>query len=373
MKAPSSSPRFLNLIALCIGLFLGAIVLEIGLRVVPPFERRIRGNTIVLPAHRQYHYSSGTLRGVDKTIIHTKNNLGFRGPELPADGLSRYLSIIAVGGSTTECTYLSDGKDWPALLADSLRTCFDSVWVNNAGLDGHSTYGHTLLLNDCIFKLQPRVILFLVGICDIGRSDTGEHAAAQIKGSIRFNSVEGMVKSVAAYSEIASLALDAYRYCRAALRGLPHYSVNLLPLYGVDSNNSGDDLIAYRTKLIPAYEQRLTALIDLAKSNGIVPVVITQPSYSGSKQAESPVTILSLYNSATLRVGAAAQVPTIDLAHLLAENPDYFYDGIHFTNLGARAVAAALYQPLRLYFGNASTSFCKDTSDFAGTVKGLAP
>jgi hypothetical protein len=81
------------------------------------------------------------LEGLEARIVHRKNSLGFRGPELPADYAER-LSIIAVGGSTTECFYIPDGKTWPDLPADSLGGNFSGLWLDNAGLDGHSTWGH---------------------------------------------------------------------------------------------------------------------------------------------------------------------------------------------------------------------------------------
>jgi hypothetical protein len=35
------------------------------------------------------------------------------------------------------------------------------VWVNNAGLDGATTYRHPILMEDYVVKLRPQVELFL--------------------------------------------------------------------------------------------------------------------------------------------------------------------------------------------------------------------
>ncbi len=80
-----------------------------------------------------------------------------------------------MGGSTTECFYLSDDKTWQFNLEQKLKLKFKNIWINNAGLDGHSTFGHQILLDDYLIKIKPKIILFLVGVNDVGREDLKEH------------------------------------------------------------------------------------------------------------------------------------------------------------------------------------------------------
>lgn len=49
---------------------------------------------------------------------------------------------------------------------------FKDLWINNAGLDGQSTFGHIFLMKDYIKKLKPKVVLFLVGSNDRGNEKT---------------------------------------------------------------------------------------------------------------------------------------------------------------------------------------------------------
>lgn len=177
----------------------------------------------MLPARKTYRLSNTEIAKLDRVIVHTKNSLGFRGPDLPVEGLDSYLGIIAVGGSTTEGAYLSDGDDWPAVLRDRLERDFDRLWLNNAGLDGHSTYGHAILLADHVLKLKPKVILLLVGANEVKHGDTTAH----IKGGITLESAEDFLTSLVAYSEAAALGLNAFRYVRARSQGLPHAHVDL--------------------------------------------------------------------------------------------------------------------------------------------------
>ena len=87
--------------------------------------------------------------------MHTKNSLGFRGAPPPRD-FPDYLTIITIGGSTTECFYLSDGRTWPDLLGQNLSREFNRVWVNNAGLDGATTYRHLILMEDYVVTLAAQ-------------------------------------------------------------------------------------------------------------------------------------------------------------------------------------------------------------------------
>ncbi len=139
------------------------------LRARNPLGFRMQGNTLRLPANQVYDIRADERSRSDQLdahIIHTKNSLGFRGPE-PPDGFPGWLTLVAVGGSTTECFYLSDGRTWPERLAARLQPEFRQVWVNNAGLDGHSTFGHLLLTRQTLVPLHPKVIQSLVGLNDM--------------------------------------------------------------------------------------------------------------------------------------------------------------------------------------------------------------
>src|ERR671929_63597 len=69
---------------------------------------------------------------------------------LPRSGLLKLLVVM-----------LSTG------LAARLRPEMRGVWVNNAGLDGHSTFGHLLLTRQALVPLHPKAILYLVGLNDM--------------------------------------------------------------------------------------------------------------------------------------------------------------------------------------------------------------
>lgn len=128
------------LLLLC-GLIAALIIAEVVLNLYNPFSWRLRGNKIILQTDEvKVVRNEEQIPNLDSVIVHTRNSLGFRGANPPAD-LSKSLSIVTVGGSTTECYYLSDNKTWPALLGERLASSFDRFWINIGGLDGPQPTG----------------------------------------------------------------------------------------------------------------------------------------------------------------------------------------------------------------------------------------
>ncbi|HXD74199.1 MAG TPA: hypothetical protein VN628_10700, partial [Vicinamibacterales bacterium] len=104
-------------------LLLILIVFEALLHVYNPLPFRVRGNRIILPVHQHYVFTIDGTTKLDHVVHHTKNSLGFRGPEPPKDFSSR-LTVLTIGGSTTECLFLSDGKTWTDEMARRLAPAF---------------------------------------------------------------------------------------------------------------------------------------------------------------------------------------------------------------------------------------------------------
>ncbi len=208
-----------NSLLLLGGIVLALIVLEVALRLFPPFEMRFKPDRIVLPVNKRYIFDNTAKfpTKLPKTTVHTKNSLGFRGAPPPPD-LADYLSLITIGGSTTECFYLSDGQTWTDLLGAKLARDLPKVWINNAGLDGATTYRNLILLEDYVVQLKPNLVLFLVGINDVGVGEI--HDKPQ-------GGLGGWLKAMTNRSEVYSLGLNIYRYFVARHRGLHHEEVNL--------------------------------------------------------------------------------------------------------------------------------------------------
>ncbi len=350
-----------RLFAILFGVFLAFILLEIILRIWHPFQYTVKGDKIILPANIRVKMKNKWIKKLDDTIYYSRNAIGLRGEEWPADP-GKFKTIITVGGSTTECKFLSDSCTWPEKLRNRLSLHIGNIWLNNAGLDGHSTFGHLILMNDYIVKLHPNYVLFLVGTNDVELDKSGDLDDQDIKG-VHTHSIKYLFKSLFNYSEVGSLLVSLYRNHLAYKKGLIHKERDpgQLKTGAVDSIKRAEKMVLQKEYLIN-YSLRLNELAGISKNNGITPVFITQPALYGD--VTDPTTkiylgnlrlddfdcatdwqVLQLYND-QIRKLRYQGIAVIDLASAMPKDSKYFYDFMHYTNAGAEKVAGILADSL---------------------------
>lgn len=357
------------------------LLCECALRIWQPFEMRVKYNKIILPVNKKYIIRNLETAKLDKVIIHTKNSIGFRGSEPPSD-FSDCLTMVAIGGSTTECFYLSDGKTWEDRLAEKLRKDFNKVWINNAGLDGHTTFGHLILLQDYIVKLRPKFILLLIGLNDTYRDKLSDWEKRNIQ-EYTIEPTKGLVNSLAAYSEVLSSYIYVKNYYRTKTNGLGHsiilfdktaptnnrifnkqFDLKTLEAYNPQTETINLQNPFIMTRVLDNYKKRIVKIIDTARYNSIEPIFITHPvlygnvvdDVSGVNLANISVDGMSgsmawkkleMYNDVLRKIREEYHVRVVDLARELPKSSIYFYDLYHYNNEGAEKVAKILYKDLK--------------------------
>jgi lysophospholipase L1-like esterase len=290
--------------------------------------------------------------------------------------------MITIGGSTTECFYLSDGKTWEDRLADKLRKDFNKVWINNAGLEGHTTFGHLILLQDYIVKLKPKFILLLIGLNDTYRDELSGWEKRNIH-EVTIEPTKGLVNSLAGYSEVLNLYIYIKNYYRTKASGLGHsiilfdrtdpinnrifnkqFDLKKLEAYNPQSETKKSQDPFIMRNILDSYEKRIVKIIDTARNNSIEPIFITHPvlygkvvddvsrinlanisvdGMSGSMAWEK----LERYNDVLRKIRTEYKVHVIDLARKLPKSSKYFYDLYHYNNEGAEEVAKIIYKDLK--------------------------
>ena len=284
---------------------------------------------------------------------------------------------------------LDDSDTWTELLGKKLKENFVSVWINNAGLDGHTTFGHIVLMRDYIVSIKPKIALFLLGINDVGTTAPKSYDESRYRLGMADN--DRLVAALAEKLEIVSTVLNLYRYKEAVSRGLAHRVVqisdatvdfNLLGVSDDSSDTTGAVLAIHAEEFIPAYKNRLRELIDLTKSNGIEPVFITQPVIYGegvdditgkdlslisvpidiglhteSMSGRQAWEFLELYNEAARQVAREQDIFLVDLARQMPKSTEYYYDFVHYSKTGSEKVAATIYQSLCPYLGENQAHF----------------
>jgi lysophospholipase L1-like esterase len=352
-----------NILAILIGISISLVLFEGLVRIFQPIEYRVKGNQIKLPKDKKYHFINDKTDKLDKVISTSWNHMGFRG-EMPPNNFSAYLTIIAIGGSTTECTLISDGKTWCDLLAGKMKEKFGPVWLGNAGLNGMSTYGHIISMEDYVTKIKPKVVLFLVGANDIGlrtyRAQDLDHFKSPVTGWLA-SSWEKLLNQ----SEVLGYAINFYRYSKAQSMGLVQPIFNFAESKQLDISPEKFQALLqkHREKYLKGYEARLNKLIEIARAAGIEPVFITQPMVFGDlidpltgvnlaqaacgwADGQAMWKFLELYNDVMRNTCRQHHVQVIELAREMPKSTEFYYDTYHYTNAGCQRVAEIVYRDL---------------------------
>jgi lysophospholipase L1-like esterase len=370
-----------NSLLILISLFVALSICEVVLRIYNPFEFRIKGDNIVLPVNKTeilHHYNCTK---IDALVVHHNNSLGFKGPEPPKD-FANWLTIVAVGGSTTECLEISEEKGWPHQLMVKLQQDFRKVWLDNAGFCGQSTYGHYILMHNFISKLKPKVAVFLIGINDVGVTNPKEFDT-RMTTAFSFRSMDKFLSALAYRSEVASLALNLYRFTfpksvqAVGQRDMGELDLRKLPRLEMTETQKAAILKTHAEKYVPAFEVRLRRLLRVTMDNHIIPVLCTQPvvygpvidKITGIDLGKMEVInntngavgwqILELYNDVTRRVGAEKGLLVIDEAREMPKDSRYYYDLMHYSNAGGEKFAEIAARHLSPYLAQKFSSYAK--------------
>lgn len=339
-------------------LLIVGVGLEIFLRFYSPIEVRISSGKVVLPKNQKYLLPNKSFDKLAKNAVHTKNSWGFRGEEW--DPASPRVKVLFVGGSTTECYFSDDKNVWTSLYARQLGKDY---LVNNAGLNGHSTFGHITLLTEYIRDLKPDYVFFLAGINDVAVSENGANA---FDNKISGNNLEGFVIRLEERSRLLNLLHSFYRSYQARKLDLAdNLQWNLADkkskyLY---SEKEKEEIFRKHEAAQAAYAGRLKQLISLCRSVNATPVFITQPLLFG--QGTDPATGMDLgsfpiygmtgreyyqkldyYNETMRKTGAENGVAVIDLAAFLPHDSRYYTDDMHFSDAGAVKIAEILHNKI---------------------------
>lgn len=298
------------------------------------------------------------INGFSPVGIISTNSWGLRGDEPPAPSQwEKYFTMVAIGGSTTECIGIDDHKTWPYLLQKNLKKKYPKAWIGNAGIIGHTTRGHIIFMKEAIPKIRPDAVILLVGLNDLGFS-----IAKDNRGALKPNDYykPGWRRKIFLKSRLAQILYtwklivfdkvfvekksSPLRFISKPLEGNP------MPL--------PDDL---KTLLpfLTQYRENIKEIIKLGKSMHMRVIFLTQPMLfddtpywrgmegefywiketRGKLSAATYWKMLDIYNKELIEICKEKNVEYLDLASLIPHNDSYFFDPVHFNEIGTQLVA----------------------------------
>ncbi len=264
-----------TLIGLCFSLVIGIVFLELlfGNWWNKDDWRETRSLNIVRSFTHDYRIDR-IYEGWGTTSTYIRDQYGLRGPCKEIDKIN----ILTVGGSTTDQRFITEGLTWQDSLQKSLNTHHHpEACIANAGVDGHSTFGHIEAFKiwfPKIYELKPKIVLLYIGINDAGfrlapfagfdtnHSDNESQLKTWLReksalyGLLRLIRNAMLPKAKATYAEHTKHPFSLDEYIRT-------------------ENTSGALVLAEENK--QAFAKRLVYLLQQIKQMGSIPVCISQP------------------------------------------------------------------------------------------------
>lgn len=261
--------------------------------------------------------------------------------------------IVFIGGSTTECMAVSEGKRVHKAVENQLNnvSCLN---IGNSG--NHSMHSLGILANKLI-AFKPNVVVINHNVNDLSvLLNTGTYFNNNKHRSLLLTNSEQLYSYKVGFPK--NWFVKTY---------IPYISLVLLPTTFegeklIDDNEFDEDTIPSDLDLNSiklSFKRSLTGLINYAKSWDIKPVIMTQGSCFKCFEIEN-IEKYEAYDLAKLhqefnqiirQVAKECETELVDAEFLMKDNSSYFYDTVHYTDSGsvfiskhiAKAVSKVLY------------------------------
>ena len=293
-----------------------------------------------------------TFNGVNYKYNYLRNSLAFRGREIDA----KSVKIIMVGGSTTDERYKPEKLSIVGQLNENLKKKGIDMRIINAGIEGQSTRGHIANFNFWFNKIKnfnPEFIIYYIGINDTTLL-MGPHSELQDGWIKNPNNIESFFDNLKSRSIIADLLRKIkHKYYTKDEKKRIVYDYD----HSIKANKKNkitylnynqqkeifniERLISDKEKVINMYTDNIDHLYDLTNLIGATPIFINQPAL----RHEDPE-ILFLLNYSLIKHCNKKKYKCIDLAKNFVASDDFWWDRVHTTPKGSRAIAKAIYPKL---------------------------
>jgi hypothetical protein len=296
---------------------------------------------LVIPRNVRVTLSAAPLYAGGGEFVYRRDAMGFRGPGVdPAR-----ITILTLGGSTTNQLYLPEEATWQTVLERSLRQAGHDAVVANAGLDGQSTLGMIADLElwiPNVPRLRPRLVLVYVGINDAYVRHTW-------RDDLHPPTLKREIEQRSALVRLWTTLEGSLQAHRAALR---HHKVDFSRATWTSQPASHTPPTDLPVPDLADYKRRLIRIAALIEHLGARPVFVTQTradyrledgrllgiATSAGPNGVDQGRALGRLNRATLEVCRERSVTCLDLATELHFEDGDFYDYEHNTPRGAEKI-----------------------------------
>jgi hypothetical protein len=271
------------------------------------------------------------------------------------------LTIVFLGGSTTECVYVGEANRFPYLVGRLLeqRTHL-KVNSYNAGRSGNNSLHSLNILLNKVVNLRPDIVVMMHNINDLA-------ILMYEKTYWNTNPSRSPIEERLPTFKTAGQDLRQIFYLVRDLT-IPNLSRELKKIFAFAGKTKGDEFRGVRGQkitidqqlLVREFSLNLQTFINLCRARGIIPVLMTQASrltnhpdpliqkLMGNLEAGQGITYAEFkgafdrLNQTIREVGARNQVLVIDLAGEIPPVKENICDVAHLNDRGSRLAAARI-------------------------------
>ena len=264
------------------------------------------------------------------------------------------VEIVFLGGSTTECLYVTPELRFPYLagrmLEDRLGLKINSI---NAAKSGNNTMISLLMLAGKILPRRPDYVVLMHNINDLSLLTNND--SYWVDG-LPYTILRTRERSlVTLWTDFRDMTIP-YTW-RAISRAFDRLSLLISPASAETVSQATAPHIN-RTKL---FENALRGFVRFARAWQTEPILMTQVILPS--EMELTATSLSVpelvaahesFNDVVRRVASTDGVSLIDLASAQEWGPAHIYDAMHFNDDGAKAVARLVAEKMEVLLRDGS-------------------
>lgn len=356
MRKPYALSRYLLVTySALLAMFTGELALRISTPRMSQPSPHDQGST--------KRHLANTMPGIQGEARWSVSGLGLRGPDRIEYEQAK-VRVLCVGGSTTECLFVTDRLSWPWRVQTLLRERVgEEVYVGNAGVSGHFSRHHAYQIRNYKYVSEFDRIIILCGINDLLRFvfDSYESSCRRVPHEALKRHVENFVYYRSLL--VTNLVRDAYWHYvkpvgfRQTLNGASYAGARAARQAAL-SERGPDAVPPGLEQALRRYRQDLKEIVNACRYRQVKPVFLTQPTmYRSSLDAEleallwmtqigttDMAVLMDLYNAELKSFCIEEGVSLVDLDIQLAKDTTVFYDDCHFNVSGCEKVASLLVE-----------------------------
>jgi lysophospholipase L1-like esterase len=252
------------------------------------------------------------------------------------------VTILFLGGSTTECNEVAEELRFPTVVQRRLREAGLDVATANAGVRGHTTQDSiNALLNRSGFR-QADIIVMMENINDRLRLGIRGNYDARL-GKVSPTSAQAVTGALRSFLEAA---WDFITY-RSNTVFLLRYWTNQNAAWREETRHAEvsersidlyeDAVLQNREK----FRENIEIFVSIVRTLGKRPILMTQPLGNRSNGQD-------VFNEIIRNVAQRDQVTLVDLDRAIDQerNSAFLYDNIHLNNRGSKFVGELIASSL---------------------------